>query len=70
MTIDKSRRAFLAFAMFAISSVALLTPSQAAVAKPTVRLAAHATYWTPQVSTPAARYNRPASDPFASMHFE
>jgi hypothetical protein len=70
MTIDKCRRAFLAFATFAISSVALLTASQAAVAKPTIRPAAHAIYWTPQLPTPAAQYNRPASDPFASMHFE
>ena len=70
MTIDKSRRAFLAFAMFAISSVALLTPSQAAVAKPTIRPADHAMHWTPKVRTPAAQYNRPASDPFASMLFE
>jgi hypothetical protein len=70
MTIDKSRRTFFAFAMFAISSVALLTPSQAAVAKPTIRPAAHTIYWTPQVRTPAPQYNRPASDPFASMLFE
>ena len=67
MTINKSRRAFLAFAMFAISSVAL-APG-AAVAKPTIRLDArnHGIHWTPELRTPAAQSNRPANDPFACM---
>jgi hypothetical protein len=67
MTIDKSRRVFLALAVFAISSVAL-TPG-AAVAKPTIRPHArnHEIRWTPQPRTPAAQSERPANDPFASM---
>jgi hypothetical protein len=63
MTIDKSRRVFFAFAMFAISSVAL-TPG-AAVAKPTIRTDAR--NHEIQLRTPAAQSKRPANDPFASM---
>ena len=68
MTIDKSRSAFLAFAIFAISSIAL-TPASAAVAKPTIQAAArnHGIRWTPELRTPAAQSNRPANDPFACM---
>jgi hypothetical protein len=67
MTIDKSRRVFLAFAIFAISSVAL-TPG-AAVAKPTIRTDArnHEIHWTTELRTPTAQSKRPANDPFASM---
>ena len=54
------RCAFLAFAIFAISSIAL-TPASAAVAKP------HGIRWTPELRTPAAQSNRPATDPFACM---
>jgi hypothetical protein len=68
MTIDKSRPAFLAFAIFAISSIAL-TPASTAVAKPTVQANArnHGIHWTPELRTPAAQSKRPANDPFASM---
>ena len=64
----KSRRAFLAFAMFAISSV-VLTPGPAAVAKSTIRPDArnHQIHWTPELRMPSAQYKRPAHDPFASM---
>lgn len=69
MTIDKSRRALLAFVMFAISSVALFTPSQAAIAKPTIRadVRNHGIHWTPELRAPGAQIKRPASDPFADM---
>ena len=69
MTINKSRRAFLAFAMFAISSVAVLTPGSAAVAKPTIRTDTrnHGIHWTPELRTPTAQFKRPVTDPFASM---
>jgi hypothetical protein len=64
------RCAFLAFAIFAISSIAL-TPASAAVAKSTIQADArnhgNGIRWTPQLRTPAAQSNRPASDPFASM---
>ena len=62
------RCAFLAFAIFAISSIAL-TPASAAVAKPTIQAAArnHGIRWTPQLRTPAPQSNRPANDPFACM---
>lgn len=68
MTIYKSRRALLAFAMFAISSVALAA-GPAAVAKPTVRPDArnHRIHWSSEPRTPAAQSKRPADDPFASM---
>ena len=67
MTI-KSRRAFLAFAMLAISSVAL-APGPAAIARPTIRPDArnHQIHWTPELRTPAAQPKRLADDPFASM---
>jgi hypothetical protein len=67
MTIDKFRRALLAFAMLAISSV-VLTPG-AAVAKPTIRTDArnHGIRWTPELRTPAAQPKRPANDPFESL---
>jgi hypothetical protein len=67
MTI-KSRRAFLAFAMFAISNVAL-TSGPAAIARSTIRPDArnHQVHRTPELRTPAAQYKRPAYDPFASM---
>jgi hypothetical protein len=67
MTI-KSRRAFLAFAMFAINSVAL-APGTAAIARPTVRPDApgHQIHWTPELRTPAALSKHPVDDPFASM---
>ena len=67
MTI-KSRRTFLAFAMFAISSV-VLAPGQAAVAKSTIRPDArnHQIHWTPELRTPAALSKHPVDDPFASM---
>jgi hypothetical protein len=75
VTIDKSRSAFLAFAIFAISSIAL-TPASAAVAKPTKASAAvakptiaharnHENHWT--LRTPAAQSKRSADDPFACM---
>jgi hypothetical protein len=68
MTIDKSRPTFLAFAIFAISSIAL-TPGSAAVAKSTIQPEArnHGIHWTTELRTPAARSKRPAHDPFASM---
>ena len=64
----KSRRFFLAFTMFAISSVAL-APGPAAIARPTIRPDArnHQILWTPELRTPAAQSKRPADDPFASM---
>jgi hypothetical protein len=67
MTI-KSRRTFLAFAMFAISSVAL-APGQAAVAKSTIRPDArnHQIHWTPGLRTPVSQSKRPTDNPFASM---
>jgi hypothetical protein len=67
MTIDKFRRAFLAFAIFAIGSV-VLAPG-AAVAKPTIRTDArnHGIRWTPELRTPAAQPKRPANDPFATL---
>jgi hypothetical protein len=66
MTIDKSRSAFLAFAILAISSIAL-TPASAAVAKPTIQAHArnHGNHWT--LRTPAAQSKRSADDPFACM---
>jgi hypothetical protein len=69
MTIHKSRRASLAFAMFAISSVAVLSPGPAAVAKPTIRpdTRNHGIHWTPGLRTPAVQFKRPADNPFASM---
>ena len=68
MTVDKSRSAFLAFAIFAISSIAL-TPASAAVAKPRIQADArnHGIHWTPELRAPAAQSKRPANDPFASM---
>jgi len=68
MTIDKSRRALLAF-VIAISSVALFTPNQAAIAKPTIRadVRNHGIHWTPELRAPGAQIKRPASDPFADM---
>ena len=68
MTIDKSRRALLAF-VIAISSVALFTPNQAAIAKPTIRadVRNHGIHWTPELCAPGAQIKRPASDPFADM---
>jgi len=62
------RCAFLAFAIFAISSIAL-TPASAAVAKHTIQTNArnHGIRWTPELRTPAAQSNRPANDPFACM---
>ena len=72
MTIDKSRRALLALAMFAISSVALTAGPTAAVAKPTIRLDAryHRIHSMPESRTLAAQSKRPADEPFASMLFE
>jgi hypothetical protein len=66
VTIDKSRSAFLAFAIFVISSIAL-TPASAAVAKPTIQAHArnHGIHWT--LRTPAAQSKRSTNDPFASM---
>ena len=68
MTVDKSRSTFLAFAIFAISSIAL-TPASAAVAKPRIQADArnHGIHWTPKLRTPATQSKRPANDPFASM---
>ena len=68
MTLDKSRPAFLAFAIFAISSIAL-TPGSAAVAKPSIQrdVRNHGIHWTPELRTPEAQSKRPANDPFASM---
>jgi hypothetical protein len=62
------RCAFLAFAIFAISSIAL-TPASAAVAKPTIQVDArnHGIRWTPELRAPAVQSNRPANDPFACM---
>ncbi|WP_156944795.1 hypothetical protein [Bradyrhizobium sp. Ec3.3] len=73
MIIDKSHPALLAFAIFAISSIAL-TPGSAAVAKPTVHPDArnhgiHARdrgiHWTPELSAPAAQ--RLINDPLADI---
>jgi hypothetical protein len=73
MTIDKSRPALLALAIFAISSISL-TSGSAAVAKPTIHPDArnheihprnHGILWTPELSAPAAQ--RPINDPFADM---
>ena len=68
MTVDKSRSTFLAFAIFAISSIAL-TPASAAVAKPRIQADArnHGIHWTPELRAPAAQSKRQANDPFASM---
>ncbi|WP_156927836.1 hypothetical protein [Bradyrhizobium sp. Tv2a-2] len=65
--IEMFRCAFLAFAIFAFSSIAL-TPASAAVAKPTIRADArnHGIRWTPELRTPA-QSNRPVNDPFACM---
>ncbi|WP_143199735.1 hypothetical protein [Bradyrhizobium sp. NAS80.1] len=64
--IDKFRSAFLAFAIFAITSTAI-APASAAVAKHTIQSNTrnHGIHWTPTLRMPAAQ--RPASDPFASM---
>jgi hypothetical protein len=68
MTIDKPRRAFLAFAIFAISCIAI-TPCSAAVAKPKNHPGArnHAIHWTSELRKPAAQSKSPVNDPFASM---
>jgi hypothetical protein len=67
MTIDKSRRVFLALVMLAISSVALIPGP--AFAKPTIRPAArsHRIYWMPDRRPPAPQSKRPADDPFAFL---
>jgi hypothetical protein len=62
---SKSRRAFLVFAMFTISVVAL-APGPAAVAQSTIRPDAR-NHRTHEQHTPAAQYKRPADDPFAFM---
>ena len=68
MTIDKSRRTFFAFAIFAISCIAL-TPCSAAVAKQTIQPDArnYGIHWTPELRKPAAQSKSPANDPFASL---
>lgn len=68
MTIDKSRRVFLAFAMLAISSVAL-TQGPAAIAKPAIQRDAqnHRIHRRPEPRTPAVQSKHPVDDPFADM---
>jgi len=64
MTIDKSRSAFLAFAIFAISSIALIASPSASIAKP----ASLQTHRTDQMVAPhLLRPNNPIRDPFACM---
>jgi hypothetical protein len=70
MTIDKSRRALLVFAMLAISSVALTVSP--AVAKPAIRFDArtHRLVGMPVPRAPIAQPKDPVDDPFASLHLE